>query len=267
MPARWTKGKALKELQALAEETNGLGQVRRHSEQHTCWTLRTMELLKVVLGPRSSYYLSFCALPWAHTGTFVFGGPLDVEGIFNPAAAIKREDQRAYVEQLETARGILLAAVDCLRESDIDSVYEGKDTGPESSEIVKVINLAQYKLRKVIRKLPQKEKEIQDRFEDLLNGAGILYSRETEHIEYSSKTYIPDFTMPRLDLALELKLRNHKDREKKMIAEINDDIQAYGTKYGNLFFVVYDLGFIRDTDRFASSLQQTDSVIVRVIKH
>lgn len=164
-------------------------------------------------------------------------------------------------------KGLLQAALNELYRKGLDAVYEGKNTAPESSAIVKVINLAEKQLRKAVRENPEKEKEIQDRFEDLLNGAGILYSRETEHIEYSSKTYVPDFTMPRLDLALELKLCNHKDREKQIIAEINDDIQAYGTKYGNLFFVVYDLGFIRDTDRFASSLQQTDNVIVRVIKH
>lgn len=57
------------------------------------------------------------------------------------------------------------------------------------------------------------------------------------------------------------------DREKEIIAEINDDILAYRTKYGNIIFGVYDLGYIRDVDRFAETLEGTEGVIVRVVKH
>ncbi len=53
----------------------------------------------------------------------------------------------------------------------------------------------------------------------------------------------------------------------EIIAEINDDILAYRTKYGNLLFVVYDLGFIRDVDLFAAHFEESQGVMVRVIKH
>ena len=56
-------------------------------------------------------------------------------------------------------------------------------------------------------------------------------------------------------------------REKEIITEINDDILAYQTKYGNLLFVVYDVGFIRDIDRFIDSFEKSTNVIVRVVKH
>ena len=52
-----------------------------------------------------------------------------------------------------------------------------------------------------------------------------------------------------------------------MIAEINDDILAYSTEYGNLIFAIYDVGSIRDVDRFASQFEQHDGVLVRVVKH
>jgi len=51
------------------------------------------------------------------------------------------------------------------------------------------------------------------------------------------------------------------------IAQINDDILAYRTKYGNAFFIVYDCGFIRDVDLFISSFEAQGDVYVRVVKH
>jgi hypothetical protein len=127
--------------------------------------------------------------------------------------------------------------------------------------------LAERKLRKIIRTPPTREKEVQDSFETLLIGADVEYSRETDSIEYSSKTYTPDFTVPKADLAIELKLCPKHEREKEMIAEINDDILAYKTKYGNILFVIYDCGFIRDVDRFVEHFEKNENVIVKVIKH
>jgi len=133
--------------------------------------------------------------------------------------------------------------------------------------ILKLINIAERKLRKVIREKPSQEKEVQDAFESLLIGLDVPYSRETERIEYSSKSYVPDFVIDRIDLAIEIKLCARNGREKEVISEINDDILAYQTKRSNLFFIVYDIGYIRDVDRFMSSFEQNDKVIVRIVKH
>jgi hypothetical protein len=146
-------------------------------------------------------------------------------------------------------------------------VYQGKNTGPEASTIVNVINLAERKLRKVIRDVPDAERQVQDAFESLLVGADVVYSRESDRIEYSSKTYTPDFSLAKVDLAIEVKLCNRKDREKEIIAEINDDILAYKRKYGNLLFIVYDTGCIRDVDRFSGHFEDQDGVMVKVVKH
>ena len=73
--------------------------------------------------------------------------------------------------------------------------------------------------------------------------------------------------MPKIDLAIDIKLCSRDGREKEIIAEINDDIMAYQTKYGNLLFVIYDIGFIRDIERFADSFEIQRNVIVRVVKH
>lgn len=138
---------------------------------------------------------------------------------------------------------------------------------PESSLILKIINIAERQLRKVIRDKPDRERVVQDAFENVLIGAEVPYSRETDNIKYSSKTYIPDFTFHQIDLAVEIKLCNREGREKEIISEINDDVLAYQTRFGNLFFVVYDTGFVRDIDLFSRVFEQHQNVVVRVVKH
>lgn len=259
--SRWTKETALQELHNLIGEIDSLTIVRRHSSNHTRWLARTLRVLEEVFGEESRYYLSIAHLTWSEAGNFV------VQTYGDPAGAIDRRHQQAYVHQLDMAHGLLLAAVDELEGSGMDDVYKGKDTPQESSAIMKVLSLVEQKLRKTIREVPQREREVQDALENLLIGADIPYSRETESIEYSSKTYIPDFTLPRIDLALEVKFSSRPTREKELIGEINDDILAYKTKFRNLLFVVYDTGQVRDVERFVGHFEQHDGVLVRIVKH
>jgi hypothetical protein len=126
----------------------------------------------------------------------------------------------------------------------VEAVYEGKNTAAESSEIVKIISLLENKLRKVVRNAPSKEKEIQDAVESLFVGANLdgEFTRDKENLVYSSKTYFPDFAFKKINTVVEIKLCDTLQRAKEIIAEINDDILAYKTKYANMIFVVYDLG-------------------------
>lgn len=261
---KWTKESALKELEHLTNEIDSLHGVRFGSAVHTRWLVRTIKFLSEVFGDNSLYAMTIAQTNWGSIGGFMLVGHEALE----PERAIERRKQQAYRYQLDNTKGLLQAAADELAQADsIESIYEGKNTAPEASTIIKVINLAERKLRKVIRTTPTREKEVQDSFETLLIGADIEYSRETDSIEYSSKTYTPDFTVPKSDLAIELKICPKVEREKEMIAEINDDILAYRTKYGNILFVIYDCGFIRDVDRFVEHFEKNENVIVKVVKH
>ncbi len=263
----WGRDEAITELNDLANMIPGLANQRRRSEPHSEWLLRTVVLLESVFGRNSKYYMSIAGLPWHKTGTMFFGGLLDPDGP-NHGASLERQHQEAYRQQLGTAAGILKAALAELeRVSDIKSLYEGKDTPPEQSQIIQIINLAERKLRKAIHENPSNEKQIQEVFENLLTGADIPYSRESERIEYSSKTYQPDFTFDKISLAIDVKFCGREGREKKIISEINDDVLAYQTKYPNVLFVVYDIGFIRDVDRFSQSFEDHKGIVVRVVKH
>ena len=264
---KWTKETAIKEIAKLLKDIEELEEVKAFSSIHVRWHQRVVSFLEEIFGKDSRYFVSFVSLTWQRDGSFIVGGPSDPAGSFNPQAGVEREHHKAYLSQLDTARGLLLAAHDELERKGLDEVYQGKDTGPEASLLLKVINLAEHKLRKVIRETPNREKDVQDAFESLLIGAEIPYSREVDSIEYSSKTYRPDYSISRADLSIEVKLCNREGREKEIIAQINDDILAYKTKYGNMIFIVYDLGLIRDSERFVTNFEDQEGVIVKVVKN
>lgn len=260
-----TQEQAIETLQKLVDEISILKTERAFSARHSRWLINTLAITAEVFGEHSAIHLSIAQLPWRRTGEFEFV-PLDY-GTTNPDTAEKIIHHEVYLEQLDTAMGILEAGIDQIKASGIDAVYKSKDTTKESSEIIKILDLAESKLRKTIRDLPKNEREVQDRFEDLLVARDIDYLREQEKIVYSSKTYHPDFSFARINTVLEIKLCDKKEREKEIISEINDDILAYKTKYPNIIFLVYDLGYIRDIDRFKDDIEAEDTVIVKVIKH
>ena len=51
------------------------------------------------------------------------------------------------------------------------------------------------------------------------------------------------------------------------VLDTTDDILAYQTRYPILLFIVYDLGFIRDVDRFIEIFEKIKNVMVKVVKH
>lgn len=264
----WTKEEALTELEHIFQEIPNLSKVRAYSAEHAHWLTKALIFLEEVFGRDSRYYVNFSSLSWRETSSFIFGGPGDPEGSWNPQLAIEKRHHKVYLRDLDFTKGLLQAALDQLKQTkDIKSLYEGKNTPPESSAILKIIDIGERKLRKAIREKPSKERDVQDAFENLLIGSDIPYSRETGSIEYSEKTYTPDFTFDKISLATEIKFCGKENRLKEIIAEINDDILAYQTKYSNLFFLVYDLGFIRDIDRFIESFEVNKNIIVRVVKN
>lgn len=258
--SRWIKEAALAELSSLIDEAQRLKHSSCMSAEHTRWLAKTFQFLAGVFSTSSIYYRSLKQLRWQQTGNFVIQA-WDIQG------ALDARNHQAYLRDLDTAKGLLQAAFDELESSSMSDVYQGHDSPAETSGILKVLAIAERKLRKTIRDIPSRERIIQDAFENLLIGSDLDFSRETDSIEYSSKTYVPDFTISRLDLAIEIKLSNRAEREKEIIAEINDDILAYRQKYGNIIFVVYDIGFIRDIDRFIGQFEENDGVVVRVVKH
>ena len=129
----------------------------------------------------------------------------------------------------------------------------------------------QSRLRPAMLEEPNNEKEVQDTVERLLIGRGLQkgqeYDRETGRVKVSSKECIPDFILPRLQEAIEIKLIKDRRRIGAVIDEINADIAAYSKIYDHLLFLVYDLGQIKDEVEFRHDLESAPNVQVVVVKH
>lgn len=129
-----------------------------------------------------------------------------------------------------------------------------------------IIDLITAKLRSSMFSKPSAEVEVQNAVEVLLQARDIDYQRESVTIEYSSKRFIPDFTLAQLELALEIKSCTSEQREREIVEEINADIPAYQSEYTRCLFVVLDLGSIRDVSRFKSDIEANPNVHVVVVK-
>lgn len=255
---KWKKQDALDALSELIEKLDAVRQKGRKSQEHMRWIANALRILEEVFGRNSRYYQTLSYFTWQESGSQVIHG-WDIE------YQIEQGHIRAFQDQINQAEGLLLASIDQLRVSEISEVYEDSNSEPVTSELITIINLGEKKLRKVIREAPSKEREVQDKFEDLLVANDISYAKEFPHIMYSSKQYIPDFSIEKLNLAIEIKLC--KNDEKGLIAQLNDDILAYRTKFKNILFIIYDLGNIRDVDNFKQSFDPYDDIIIQIIKH
>lgn len=247
-------------LEKSAKQIDSLKVNNAFSKEHIKWVSDTLFLLEDIFGQNSRIFTTFAHLQWQFKGSFVACAD-DYE------QEKARRDQQAFQQDLEIAQGLFESGIDLIKRKGLEGVFKGKDTPKEASEIVRIVSIIENSLRKAVRNKPTKEREIQDALEVLFIGASLEFTREKEHILYSSKTYIPDFVFKKIETVVEVKFCDKADDEKALIAQINDDILAYQTKYPNLIFVVYDIGIIRNIDEFKESFEKQNSVIVKIIKH
>jgi hypothetical protein len=129
----------------------------------------------------------------------------------------------------------------------------------------------QARLRAAVLHEPERETEVQDAVETLLIGRGLQkgvdYDREMGRVKVSAKEVVPDLILPRLSLALEVKLIKTAARVREVVDEINADIAAYSKRYRTIFFIVYDRGNIRDEVEFKHDLEDPGNVAIIVVKH
>lgn len=253
----------VKRIQKSVSQAEHLWNATADSPEFVRWHMRTARVLETTFGRLSAVFANFANLSWRYRGSMA----VTWDEVLQPGATEARYDRPAFDKALSMAIGILQAAIDEVQEEGLEGVYEGKNTPPEASTIVSILHLVEHKLRKLVREKPEKEREVQEALQNLFVGADVDHRREEVHITYSSKNYVPDFTVDRADLAIEVKLSGRSGREKEMIAEINDDIVAYQTEYGNLLFITYDCGIIRDIDKFTAHFEANESVLVRIVKH
>jgi hypothetical protein len=258
---KMTKEKAVNEITNLIQQIPNVANSGRLSAEHTRWLHNCHHILLEIFGKNSAYFKSFAALRWQDTNSF-FMTILD-----NLDDIRYARDHRAFLECLEIAEGIFSAAIDDINRSDeIEDVYKDKKE-KDNNFLIRLLNAVNNKFRIFFQEEPKIEKDVQDNFERLLVGSDFPYTREKDRVIYSSKTYIPDFVLKEISMAIEIKICNRDGKDKEIISEINDDILAYNTKYKNTLFVIYDIGKIRDVEEFKSSFKAYDNIMIVVIKH
>jgi hypothetical protein len=134
----------------------------------------------------------------------------------------------------------------------------------ESLDILGAIERA---LRPAFKQPPTNEKAVQDIIETILQSVGVSYHREKERAPVGPTAFIPDFTLPDLNLAIEAKLTNVKHSAADVQREIAEDITAFRTKWPHILFVVYDCGVISDPEQLRRENQKLFGVRVLVVKH
>lgn len=128
-------------------------------------------------------------------------------------------------------------------------------------------NIITY-LRTIFREKPDNEVEVQNKIEDILIILDYDYDREKVTIAYGTTSRKPDFTLDSLKTTIEVKLCKVARDESKITDEINADIPVYKTRYENILFIVYDLGVIRDIQKFKKDIEEENiRVSVITIKH
>lgn len=143
--------------------------------------------------------------------------------------------------------------------------------GVVEDETAALRDFFQARLRSVVFTIPEKEKEIQDCVESLLVGRGLQkgtdYDREVGRVKTSVKESVPDFIVPKLSLAIEVKLIPRAGRVRELVDEINADVAAYGKAYRSVLFIVYDTGHIRNENEFRQDLEDLSRVSIVIVKH
>jgi REase_DpnII-MboI len=126
-------------------------------------------------------------------------------------------------------------------------------------------------LRKAIHAEPTAERDVQNAIESLLIGKGmqkgIDYDRETGRVKHAGKESIPDFVFRTEQMVLEVKFCNRAGKLAEIIDEMNADIVAYSTVYERVWFLIHDMGLIRDEDELVRGLQKSANVKCVVVKH
>ncbi len=124
----WTKEEALNAMQSLIDQIPNVSKSGRKSQNHMRWLANSLRVLEGIFGGNSRYYLTLANFSWQQSGNMAFQSR-DIEG------AIAQRHHQAFLEQMNQASGLLLAAKDHLEHSKIEQVYEGKDTPDETSEL------------------------------------------------------------------------------------------------------------------------------------
>ncbi len=187
-------------------------------------------------------------------GTIYYRRPCGIEVFHNyqiianfPFMLVTHGLKDEAIELIPTVKQILLIYLQEVEEL-IENPEDLKKTIVKI-DFFEIIKDIEKNFRKIVKSDPENERDVQDYLETFLDVKEYDFLREKENIEFSEKTFFPDFTQKKLIIAIEVKFLDKKDKIKQIIEEMSADIQPYSKKWKNILFLVYDKGGnIRDID-------------------
>lgn len=108
----WTRKNAISSLKELIQKNKKVKRFGRNSQEHIRWLANGLRITEEIFGQNSRYYATLSAYTWDERGSMLLDG-FDMEG------QMERRHNAAYLIQMEQAEGLLLAALDHLKDSKI----------------------------------------------------------------------------------------------------------------------------------------------------
>ncbi|MBS1196255.1 MAG: hypothetical protein H6R18_40 [Proteobacteria bacterium] len=207
-----------------------------------------------------TFMRKYVELVHATQGVMKVDAPVDIYNLEKVPSAFDSTtiQQRIYFDEVYANLSILRAFIEA-------------NGGLNEVEADNILNFLRANLRKAIHAEPEQERDVQNAIENLLVGKGmqkgLAYDRETGRVKHAGKESIPDFVFHNEQMVLEVKFCNRQGKLAEIIDEMNADIVSYSTAYERVWFLVYDMGFIRDEDEIIQGLQQSEHVKCVVVKH
>jgi hypothetical protein len=152
-----------------------------------------------------------------------------------------------------------------LEQEAIIATLDGRTIGP--TLIDEIVATFERCVRPAFQAPPTSEKQLQLEVEKILRVLGIPFHREKERAPIGVTSFIPDFTVPECNLAIETKLAKTGHGEVAIQRELVEDCAGYRTRWTDLVAIVYDCdGTIRDPERMRQASSQLGIRLV-IVKH
>jgi hypothetical protein len=117
------------------------------------------------------------------------------------------------------------------------------------------------------KKAPEDELAVQDQVAVILEGQGLIYTREQDGAAGAVKTFYPDFVVEALDLAIEVKYSRPGRALRLIEEEMAADVTGFQRRWKRLLFIVYDNQQIVNVEAFRRAHMKLTGVDVVVVKH
>lgn len=136
-----------------------------------------------------------------------------------------------------------------------------------SRDALHVVTAMERALRPSFRSPPETERQVQDAASVILSAIGLAFHRDKEVAAVGPRAFRPDFTVPDLVLAIEVKLAKPGHEASAIQEELSADIAAYRTRWSHFLAIIYDVGVISDPHGFYTANMTHFGVSALIIKH